>query len=107
LPDGATQPTLFDGETDTSDSMLKQPNESHDESELSSASDLDDLSDIQRSILAEIGTEHVGVDLIIERTALQAQIVLQALTFLTLKGRVKRIDGQTFARTKDPNGSRQ
>lgn len=93
LPDGATQPTLFDSRT------AQQSEESHENTDASPASEFDDLTDIQRSILAEIGKEHVAVDLIIERTALAAPVVLQELTFLTLKGRVKRVDGQTFTRT--------
>lgn len=100
LPDGATQPTLFDVSSDSSGATLKQSNDPQSESNESGWPEHDDLSDIQRSILAEIGTEQVGVDLIIERSALPAPIVLQELTFLTLKGRVKRIDGQTFARTR-------
>lgn len=58
------------------------------------------LSDRQRSILAEMGGESAAVDLLIARTGLPAQVVLQELTFLTLKGRVKRVDGQTYVRQK-------
>jgi predicted Rossmann fold nucleotide-binding protein DprA/Smf involved in DNA uptake len=39
----------------------------------------------------------VSVDRIIEQSDLPAQVVLQELTFLSLKGMVKRIDGQTYA----------
>ena len=60
----------------------------------------DGLSDRQRSIIAEMGTDPATVDVLIERTALPANVVLQELTFLSLKGRVKRIDGQTYVRTK-------
>lgn len=59
---------------------------------------LDGLSDRQRSILTEMGTDPAAVDALIERTALTAQIVLQELTFLSLRGRVKRVDGQTYVR---------
>jgi DNA processing protein len=56
------------------------------------------LSDRQRSILLEMGNDPAAIDLLIERTALPAQVVLQELTFLSLKGRVKRVDGQTYVR---------
>ena len=48
------------------------------------------------------GTLHVAVpDLsLIERTALPAQVVLQELTFLSLKGQVRRVDGQTYTRRR-------
>ncbi len=100
LPDGATQPTLFDGATGDRATTPKRPGESSAESNSLPDSGFGELSDIQRFILAEIGTEHVAVDLIIERTALSASVVLQELTFLTLKGELKRIDGQIFARTR-------
>lgn len=95
LPDGATEPSLFGGAeaTPRNDESLKESNKL-------SSPDLGDLSDVQQSILREIGTDHAAVDLIIERTALPAPVVLQELTFLTLRGRVKRIDGQTFALTR-------
>ena len=62
------------------------------------------LSDRQRSILSEMGVEPAAVDVLIERTALPAQVVLQELTYLSLKGRVKRVDGQTYVR--QPGGAR-
>jgi DNA processing protein len=62
------------------------------------------LSDRQRSILLEMGGDSAAVDLLIERTGLPAQVILQELTFLTLKGRVKRVDGQTYVR--QPAGPR-
>lgn len=57
-----------------------------------------ELTDRQRLILMQMGSEAVSVDTIIERTALPAQVVLQELTYLSLKGVVHRLDGQTFAR---------
>jgi len=97
LPDGATEPTLFEQAAAEENLIAKKSSK---EQGGSGFADFDGLSDIQRSILAEIGTDSAAVDLIIERTALSAPVVLQELTYLTLKGRVKRIDGQTFARTK-------
>ncbi len=57
-----------------------------------------DLSDRQRAILAALDTDATAVDALIERTALPAQAVLQELTMLSLRGKVRRIDGQTYAR---------
>ena len=59
---------------------------------------LDGLTEQQRTVLAGIGTDPSDVDAIIERTALPAQAVLQELTLLSLKGRVRRVDGQTYVR---------
>jgi predicted Rossmann fold nucleotide-binding protein DprA/Smf involved in DNA uptake len=38
------------------------------------------------------------VDTLIERTQLPAHIILQELTMLSLKGVVRRVDGQTYQR---------
>ena len=56
------------------------------------------LSDRQRAILAALDADATTVDSLIERTALSAQAVLQDLTVLSLRGKVRRIDGQTYAR---------
>jgi predicted Rossmann fold nucleotide-binding protein DprA/Smf involved in DNA uptake len=56
------------------------------------------LSEQQRSILLGIDLEPTSVDTIAERTSLPVHLILQELTFLSLKGAVKRVDGQTFAR---------
>jgi DNA processing protein len=88
LPHHVAEPSLFA--------------ESHDEpSTLRATAAVDDTvgtTDRQRTILEQIGNEPVAVDFLIDRTALPAHVILQELTFLTLKGRVRRIDGQTFAR---------
>lgn len=56
------------------------------------------LNDQQRAILAQLDGEPIDVDLIIERTALPAQIVLKELTFLALKGQIRRVVGQKYAK---------
>jgi len=56
------------------------------------------LSERQQTIFAHLEIDPVNVDTLVERTSLPAHVVLQELTFLTLKGHVKRIDGQSFAR---------
>ena len=62
------------------------------------AQQLDGVTDRQRMILTHFGLDPVGVDGLVDRTELPAHIILQELTFLTLRGHVRRIDGQTFAR---------
>ena len=63
-------------------------------------SELPGLSERQRLVLRGLGTDGANVDAIVERTELPAHVVLQELTFLSLKGQVRRIDGQTYARGK-------
>lgn len=57
------------------------------------------LTDRQRTLLDHLGIDPMNIDQLVDVTALPAHQVLQEMTFLTLKGMVKRIDGQTFART--------
>jgi DNA processing protein len=57
-----------------------------------------DLTDRQSRILALMGSEPMNLDVLIDRSALSASEVLQEMTLLTLKGQVKRVDGQTFVR---------
>jgi DNA processing protein len=56
------------------------------------------LSDQQRHVLLGIDSEPTSIDTIVERTTLPVHLVLQELTFLSLKGAVRRVDGQTYAR---------
>lgn len=57
------------------------------------------LDDGQRKIVEEIDLEPIALDTIIARTELPAEFVMQALTMLTLRGLVKRVEGQTYVRT--------
>jgi DNA processing protein len=57
-----------------------------------------ELTPAQRRLLDELSADPTAVDALIDRTELPAPSVLQELTFLTLKGLVKRIDGQTYVR---------
>lgn len=59
-----------------------------------------DVSDQQRRVLDALDGDALSVDSIVERTDLAAQVVLQELTFLTLKGLLVRTDGQRFARRR-------
>ena len=56
------------------------------------------LTERQLQILNQLDGQPVHVDTIIERTTLPANEILQDLTLLSLKGVVKRVDGQTFVR---------
>jgi DNA processing protein len=56
------------------------------------------LTDRQQLILKHLDTDPIHVDALIERTELAASEILQDLTLLTLKGVVRRVDGQTFVR---------
>jgi DNA processing protein len=56
-----------------------------------------DLTDRQRLILTLLD-DPAHVDLLVERTALTPSEILQDLTLLSLKGVIKRLEGQTFVR---------
>jgi DNA processing protein len=59
---------------------------------------IENLSQRQRHVLGHLEKSATTVDILMERTQLPAHVILQELTFLTLKGVVTRIDGQSFAR---------
>jgi len=56
------------------------------------------LSEPQMKIFDALGKEPRSVDLIVDSTGLEVSIILRELTLLSLKGLVKRVDGQSFAR---------
>jgi DNA processing protein len=56
------------------------------------------LSGSQEALWLELSAEPTPVDQLIERTGLEASVVMQELTFLSLKGLVKRVHGQSYAR---------
>jgi DNA processing protein len=56
------------------------------------------LSERQTKLLAIMGRDPVSIDDLIDRSSLAASEVLQEMTLLTLRGQVKRVDGQTFVR---------
>ena len=53
----------------------------------------------QQQIVGKIDSDPTPLDAIIARTELPAEIVMQELTMLTLRGVVKRVDGQSYIRT--------
>jgi DNA processing protein len=56
------------------------------------------LSERQQLIFTHLGVDPLNVDGLIERTALTAQDVLQELTLMSLKGIIRRVDGQSYVR---------
>ena len=88
LPIEAHEPTLF------AESASAIP------AEQNAAEKIADVGERQKFILEHLGVDGGNVDQLMERTGLDASVILQELTFLTLKGLVKRIDGQTFARKR-------
>jgi DNA processing protein len=69
----------------------------------SAAAEPPGLTDRQRRILAELGSDPLQIDTLIERSALEAPVVMQELTFLSLRGAVRRVDGQMYVRTRAGN----
>jgi len=98
VPQEVTEPGLFPEpapELERSSAAIPAPSEAR-----SQAAEQPGLSERQRAILRGIGSDGANVDAIVERTALPAHVVLQELTFLSLKGQVRRVDGQTYAPRK-------
>jgi DNA processing protein len=90
LPAGADEPTLFAPQEEAVANVTQ----------ISPPTELIGVTDQQRSILSHMDTDATPVDLLVDRTALPAHVILQELTFLSLKGCVRRVDGQSYARRK-------
>jgi DNA processing protein len=56
------------------------------------------LSDVQLKVLNVLSVDPMDTDTVCDATALDVAVVLRELTMLTLKGRVRRVDGQRFVR---------
>jgi DNA processing protein len=56
------------------------------------------LSESQQAILLHLTADPTDVDALIERTSLPAHQILQDLTMLSLKGVVRRVDGQNYVK---------
>lgn len=89
LPTHAVEPTLFQ-EPQAAPAAERQ--------DVSPPPGVGGVSERQQLILSHLEVDPVSVDVLVEGTALPAHVILQELTFLTLKGLVRRIDGQRFAR---------
>jgi DNA processing protein len=85
---------MEDGGTQTQDSALSRP----EPVEGRTQDYVLNLTDRQSQILRLMGSDPVNIDLLIDRSELSAQEILQEMTLLTLRGQVKRVDGQTFVR---------
>ena len=94
LPQEVNEPTLFPEEPEPAESRAAAV----EEQKHAVPSSAGGLSERQVRILEGIGSDSASVDALVERTDLPAQVVLQELTFLSLKGQVRRVDGQTYAR---------
>ena len=95
VPHHVTQPSLFGegpGELTESD-VIPTPNE-----RTVSVPELSSLSAQQHLILTHLGPDPTTADALIEATGLPAHAVLGELTYLTLKGQVRRVDGQSWSR---------
>jgi DNA processing protein len=93
LPSDAVEPSLFTAAEPSEPAVAQKAAPPP-----SDETGLDGMTDRQRAIWAGLSAEPTAIDALMERTDLPAQIVLQELTFLSLKGRVRRVDGQTFSR---------
>jgi DNA processing protein len=58
------------------------------------------LSIIQQSIVDQLSVDPIGIDTLIDRTGLDASVIMRELTFLSLKGAVQRVAGQKYKRTR-------
>jgi DNA processing protein len=58
---------------------------------------IENLSQRQQLVVGHLEKSPTSIDALMDRTQLPAHVILQELTFLTLKGLVTRIDGQSFA----------
>jgi DNA processing protein len=77
-----TQPTLFEPKAERAEARKENV----------------PLTEQQQVIVKALGDDSAQVDTLIERTQLPAHIILQELTMLSLKGIVRRVDGQTYQR---------
>jgi DNA processing protein len=94
LPEAATQPTLFSGHATLAEARPPGPPAVA----RAAAAAVIGLTDRQSALLSLMGSEPMNIDVLIDRSALPPQEVLQEMTMLTLRGQVKRVDGQTFVR---------
>jgi predicted Rossmann fold nucleotide-binding protein DprA/Smf involved in DNA uptake len=86
LPDSVREATLFPEPVAAEEKQGPSP------------SKFDGLGDPQRLILEHMGQDETNVDGLADATGLEVGVILRELTFLSLKGLVKRLDGQTFVR---------
>jgi predicted Rossmann fold nucleotide-binding protein DprA/Smf involved in DNA uptake len=93
VPHAVTEPTLFDKPTNGDNKIEPPPATAS-----SPISLIASISPEQQKILVCLEVDPRSIDSIIESVAMPAAAVLRELTFLTLKGLVRRVDGQNWAR---------
>jgi DNA processing protein len=93
LPQDAIEPMLFRSE-EISDGAVAE----EDEPVAARAAVTAAFTERQSKILAIMGNEPMNIDLLVDRSSYPAHEVLQEMTLLTLRGLIKRVDGQTFVR---------
>ena len=47
-----------------------------------------------------LSSDAIGLDALIDRTGLDASIIMREITFLSLKGAVQRVGGQNYKRVR-------
>jgi DNA processing protein len=87
LPQQTTEPMLFESNIEPAPLPRSVPVPS-----------FDGMTERQTKLIESFGPDPMSVDTLVELTSMPAHVVLQEMTFLTLKGQVRRIDGQTWAR---------
>jgi DNA processing protein len=92
LPAEAVEPSLFETKPDRAASATDSA------PTIEKPAMVIGLSERQSALLSLMGSEPMNIDVLIDRSSLSAQEVLQEMTLLTLRGQVKRVDGQTFVR---------
>jgi len=92
LPIGATEPTLF--------SQPKREDQVTEDvvTKVTTPSPKTELSNARQRILGAVDGQELDADGIIDSTGLPAQIVMQELTLMTLKGLIKKVDATRFAK---------
>ncbi|HYO08726.1 MAG TPA: DNA-processing protein DprA [Tepidisphaeraceae bacterium] len=106
LPDAALQPTVFWN----ADPRRGSGNSSADDATARAVPAVAQrpapgalaLTDRQHLIVSSLDGASLHVDTLIERTGLKPSEILQDLTLLSLRGIVRRVDGQTYARSGAP-----
>jgi DNA processing protein len=87
VPQHATEPMLFDPNVEPAPPMRPVPLPA-----------FENVSERQKTLLERLGPDPMNVDTLVELTDLPPHVVLQEMTFLTLKGHIRRIDGQSWSR---------
>jgi predicted Rossmann fold nucleotide-binding protein DprA/Smf involved in DNA uptake len=61
---------------------------------------LANLTEHQSRLVSAMNDHPADVDALVERSGLAAPVVLQQLTLLSLRGIVRRVDGNSYVRSK-------